>query len=49
VEVCIVGFFDLLRDGFAEPGTTALSLRCRAFDLTSNELNSSLIEGRFQL
>jgi len=23
VEVCIVGFFDLLRDGFAEPGTTA--------------------------
>ena len=24
MEVCIVGFFDLLRDGFAEPGTTAL-------------------------
>ena len=23
MEVCIVGFFDLLRDGFAEPGTTA--------------------------
>jgi hypothetical protein len=23
VEVCIVGFFDFLRDGFAEPGTTA--------------------------
>ena len=23
VAVCIVGFFDLLRDGFAEPGTTA--------------------------
>ncbi|MBT3833850.1 MAG: hypothetical protein HOB98_00455 [Gammaproteobacteria bacterium] len=24
MEVCIVGFFDLLPDGFAEPGTTAL-------------------------
>jgi len=24
VSVCIVGFFDLLRAGFAEPGTTAL-------------------------
>ena len=23
MAVCIVGFFDLLRDGFAEPGTTA--------------------------
>ena len=22
---CIVGFFDLLRDGFAEPGTTSLA------------------------
>jgi hypothetical protein len=25
VGVCIVGFFDLLRDGFAEPGTTVLA------------------------
>ena len=23
MAVCIVGFFDLLRDGFTEPGTTA--------------------------
>ncbi len=23
MEVSVVGFFDLLRDGFAEPGTTA--------------------------